>query len=207
MTTATDLGALALTIKRLTPEEKKLVWESSRRQVADNYESFFLHEINASEIGEAFDVPVPAKTREQANAIKYNFTEACKERSVEKVVPAGAPDPEGMVGEPKVQADGSRLVRVHAACVPRYKTDYKKVKRTVTKDGKKVEEEVEEVTWVRVHLVASEAVRKRAPRTVKPADATANGEVKPDQKPTDDTPAPFENADTAGAKSGEGVAA
>lgn len=195
--------AFTLEIKVLSKEEAREVWQAQSRR-APNFQ-MYQDIIDQLDIGEAFDVTKPGgKTwfsRDMANVIKYNFTEAAKERHVTKTLDT-AKVPEGYTAEKLVvdereytrQPDGSYTTRVLEPAIARFKQTTRQTKQQVTKDGKKGEVEVTEYSMVRVHLVSTEAVVKRAPRAKKADESKADEpESSANGKVTDDTPAPFES--------------
>jgi hypothetical protein len=182
----------------LTEEEADEVFKPVSRRAA-NFGVYQML-LNTQAIGQKKHVNIPAdhpKPDEAARDLKYNLNEAAKERTVwksvtlnedeaaqfaankrierfERQVPSVTDpengDSEGYTMVIQRMKGGEWKTEVKEPVVLRWKIDTKDVEREVTEDGKTVKKTVKVPTRMYYVSVATEAIRKRAPRAAKPEE-------------------------------------
>lgn len=133
---------LALQIELLSKAETDAIWKARGR--AENFAEYLTF-INAREIGDSFRIPVAKGENNAAAAreIRHNFTEAAKERT----------------------RDGNA-----APVLLKWKTDKHTEQRVLKKGEPAVDVEV--IDKITALLIATDSVKKRAPRAKKEETAT-----------------------------------
>jgi hypothetical protein len=181
-----DLDAL---LRPMTEEEIAEVYPNKDRR-APNFEAYQV-KINATEIGSRVHATVPQTDEPEvaARALRYNLSEAAKERTVWKAVDLTEEEAALYAANKRIdrfdREDGSHVTRiknewrtqVKEPVVLRWKVETKEVDRSVTEDGKTTIKKVKVPVRMTYVVVATVEVRHRAARTPKPADA------KPDEAP------------------------
>jgi hypothetical protein len=182
-------------ILRPATEEEIAEFFPTRDRKSPQFDKYQLL-VNTLEVGDqkALDVPqnVP-EPEEAARTLRYNFTEAGKLRTAWVIAQLTDDEAAQSAANKRIDTftreDGSRVTRikgewrteVKAPVIFRWKLDQKDVEREIDDNGKKVKKTVKVPFRMIVTVVASEAVRKRAPRA-KPAEAQS---VPPPTEPTE----------------------
>ena len=192
---------IASLISDVTEEEAAEIFKPTSRR-APNFAAYLML-LNAQEIGQRKHVDLPKdaeKPEDVARDLRYNLNEAAKERTVWKTVELTEDEAAQFAANKKIDSferpDGVTITRTRAGkwahevkepVILRWKIDTQEVEREVTEDGKKVKKMVKVPTRMHYVSVATEAIRRRAPR------ASANGteNATDEQKPEGDKLAPM----------------
>lgn len=191
---------IASLVSDVTEEEADEIFKPQTRR-APNFDAYVLL-LNAQEIGQKKHVDIPkdhADPVEAARLLRYNMNEAAKARTIWKTVQLTEDEAAQFAANRKIdrfeREDGTAVTRmkggewkteVKEPVVLRWKIDTREEERDVTEGDKTVKKMVKVPTRMHYLSVATEAIRRRAPRA-----ATTDAET-----PTTDVETPQGDAET-----------